>query len=133
MPQGKVGDKDLYKFRPEIRELYNRLILSEITTRDWQRLENTLLYEMPKFKTKWDVVRAIYNFLKPKYGEKVAINVTWQIAKYFRLIFQKYEKFWGLSSDGLELFEELAKFEKYHAEKPKVATLDLFLKEGVRA
>lgn len=113
-----------------IEALFKKLALSEITTQDWQKLEVSLLYNMPNFKTKWDAIRAIYRFLKLRYDEKVAMNISYQFAKYSKLIFQKYENFWGLSVSGLALFEELANFEKYHTEKPRV-TLDLF--EEVRA
>ena len=81
------------------------------------------------------VSKLIYNFLKPKYGDKEAFRITWLFRKYFNLLFEKayFFNFYHLSMEGIWLLEQLGKFEKYH-KKPKksnqVGLVDFFTNPG---
>lgn len=106
-----------------VKHIYEDLLLSEVTHLDWLRLEKEIFRATPTLKSKWDVARLIYNFLKREYGEKIAIQITWIFMKHFKLLFEKayYSTFYHPTSEAIWLLEQLGQSEKYNMSKTKHA------------
>nr|WP_015243586.1 hypothetical protein [Thermococcus sp. CIR10]AFZ84271.1 hypothetical protein c10-15 [Thermococcus sp. CIR10] len=104
----------------EFKQIYDKLVRTEVTTEDWQSLEETILRNLRKFKDKWDVVRFIYRFLNLRYDYTVATRVAWIITKHFKLLFEKYYETYGPTQEGLQLLEQLGNVEHRERSKQRV-------------